>query len=987
MSLETSWPAMLCSLEHAAAIGVKLEVEPLAERFRLLAKKKPNMQRQRAAALRLIAQSGQIAAPPEGMSLWQFFKPGENVLINKGSLASKNHTLAKGRSEKRRRPLKRISRAATPPPPAPVARAAAAAAAGIEAAGPSLDDLLARALQPATLPGLLRGKAAGLRKGQGRGGALQKALKVGVRDLVTEDSVPIRDVPKVLLDMLVILTQQIPKETDLITHSHIRDWIVDLAASDLYDDWAEFWSVRDEFGPLTVLHLGHDGTRRADRKTGKHGELMQIVASYFNPRLKRAVEFIVSMRFTVGGSAPHTARAIAVNLADAGVYRVSRSPESTTAMVVSVLQSGVLFDLGTDNTGSAINVSAEMKLLTGEPCGLWPCPTHINALDGKTPITDMTGDSGKEFSARNAMNIAPKWWYVCDKHGETIRHWWHLLGCGSKLSVEQAMVKKKPLMGKWESVGAACKIIYQQQDAIRKFVTSMEYYATGMKGVGSLKLDCALLSEWMHDPELWFQFAVLNDWFERYIDPTFFRLRKRAMIYPESGCHMGGQMIPRLALDAIVRAHDLPDDSCSDTQIDAKVKRYFPSAHRHVHLTSDTQVGARNGFQIPSQDRQAYLRTLASKFTKRLRLNADKHWRGYLRGYKFLGLVTDPELGVYTARLIVKLLNGGIAVGGEPRALGPNLLGPNLVLQMAEIDAVVAGDGAGIAASVHSDGIYSTAAQKAEWLLLCDVARSASTDWGRSTLPELAPWLESRFFGRHRSNYVLESNFSVFGQHVEDEQAMDLKEAVVRSTKRLQREKDTRRAPEMRVPKKSAKAIANFQEQQAERAADGKTEELERDSETRKQLLMRGESLLRRMQAANVEGSAGEECSHIGKTRADFRLAREQTWDLLATREACLLEAEMRAMRAKPAAKAQLCKDPYGRVRSQMATRRTAAYLANALAANEAEDEAARAAEAARVLLMPTGDESDEDVPASPDASPTASPAKKKPRKGGRGRG
>ena len=34
-------------------------------------------------------------------------------------------------------------------------------------------------------------------------------------------------------------------------------------------------------------------------------------------------------------------------------------------------------------------------------------------------------------------------------------------------------------------------------------------------------------------------------------------------------------------------------------KINAKVKEYLPLAHKHVHLTSDTQVGARNGFMIP----------------------------------------------------------------------------------------------------------------------------------------------------------------------------------------------------------------------------------------------------------------------------------------------------------------------------------------------------------------------------------------------------
>lgn len=58
---------------------------------------------------------------------------------------------------------------------------------------------------------------------------IQRALKVAVRDLVVEDHVPIRDVPKVLVDCMVALTQQLPKAEQLITHSHIADWICELA--------------------------------------------------------------------------------------------------------------------------------------------------------------------------------------------------------------------------------------------------------------------------------------------------------------------------------------------------------------------------------------------------------------------------------------------------------------------------------------------------------------------------------------------------------------------------------------------------------------------------------------------------------------------------------------------------------------------------------------------------------------------------------------
>lgn len=74
---------------------------------------------------------------------------------------------------------------------------------------------------------------------------------------------------------------------------------------------------------------------------------MQMLASYFDPspEVNHAVEFMVFMRFTVGGSALHTASAIAISLGDGGVYKCHAW---LTPMRARVLQPGVLFDLGTD---------------------------------------------------------------------------------------------------------------------------------------------------------------------------------------------------------------------------------------------------------------------------------------------------------------------------------------------------------------------------------------------------------------------------------------------------------------------------------------------------------------------------------------------------------------------------------------------------------------------------------------------------------------
>ena len=68
-------------------------------------------------------------------------------------------------------------------------------------------------------------------------------------------------------------------------------------------------------------------------------------------------------------------------------------------------------------------------------------------------------------------------------------------------------------------------------------------------------------------------------------------------ICPDSGPHMGRQVVPRLALTAICRAQDLPDATSSIATIDAKLKQYMPNAHKHVHLTSDAPPVGAGGWQ------------------------------------------------------------------------------------------------------------------------------------------------------------------------------------------------------------------------------------------------------------------------------------------------------------------------------------------------------------------------------------------------------
>jgi hypothetical protein len=110
-------------------------------------------------------------------------------------------------------------------------------------------------------------------------------------------------VPKALVDVFVLINQRAPRQEELITHSKLKDWVCELFASDLISELNRFWECREKYGPSVQLHAFHDGTRRTDPLVGHHGELMQFILSYFHPGLGRAVWFVLSFRFTVGGAA------------------------------------------------------------------------------------------------------------------------------------------------------------------------------------------------------------------------------------------------------------------------------------------------------------------------------------------------------------------------------------------------------------------------------------------------------------------------------------------------------------------------------------------------------------------------------------------------------------------------------------------------------------------------------------------------------------
>ena len=163
-------------------------------------------------------------------------------------------------------------------------------------------------------------------------------------------------------------------------------------------------------------------------------------------------------------------------------------------------------------------------------------------------------------------------------------------------------------------------------------------------------------------------------------------------------------------------------------------------------------------------------------------------------------------------------------------------------------------------------------------------------------------------------------------------------------------------------------------EEKEARAAEGKAEELTRDSESRKQLLARAASLLERMKATK-EQAAHTACIKIPKTVAQFRKDRNTAWKQLYKREAEALEGEMHAKRAKGRTKRSA--DPYARTRKAKQARKSTAYLAAAAAANAAETAASAALKRAREAAGMEADESGDDE-ASPQPAPAAHPAKKK---------
>ena len=252
----------------------------------------------------------QMYAPSAAVRIMDYFKRAQNVLVNQGVLMPQPKAEPPAR-------LHFVSHATqttpadwaavaevTPQPRQPVGRTPID-----EASPPSASP--ATPATPATLPaGLLRGG-----EGSGRGGGHQPGFKVAVCELVSDCGVPIRAVPKAFAVIWNAIHRRAPPADALFGHSAIAEWISDQGAAGLQKDIAGFRACRNKWGD-TKLHVHHDGTGRVDRALGDHAHLMAFVASYFDPGLDRAVWFVLSMRFVVGGTADQTAHGLLVSLAD-----------------------------------------------------------------------------------------------------------------------------------------------------------------------------------------------------------------------------------------------------------------------------------------------------------------------------------------------------------------------------------------------------------------------------------------------------------------------------------------------------------------------------------------------------------------------------------------------------------------------------------------------------------------------------------------------
>ena len=757
------------------------------------------------------------------------------------------------------------------------------------------------------LPGLLRGG----KGGRGRGGAIPASVKLAVRDLVTECGIPVRNVPKVWAVVQAGLTGMVPEKDSLFTSSHIDEWIRDLSSAELLVEINKFWELKRAF-PDLQLHVHHDATTRKAFEVGKHAKLMQYLVSYFNPYVGKAVTFLLSMRPLPGsGSAKATAEALAVCLGDMEACTIRASDDPQTPFLVELSEKGrhLVADLGSDNTDGALNVANELSKLLGETILSWPCPTHINALDGLNPMLKMYGKLSTDhtvasFDQPHPLRVHSKVSYIWSKHKNFLETRWKQLG----LTPSWALLLPPPegQLGKWESMGPALAWIINRHAQLIELMADVEFMTTNLAAEGSLHKDAGLLWRWLCNPDIYFGVLVAHSWFENEIEPIYEYLHSPSSIFPASGPHFRRQDMPRLALQAWQRARSFPPAN-SPLPLILAVAKKIPAC---VSLLDESGVlrvsNAVNRFEIPSQDRDRLLRSWSDSFRDALTSNFNKHWAKFLQAPNIFGLATDSDLGpFFVCRLIPMVLPSSPALSSFGSISATDLSAEASALTPL-IDELF--EDSDFCNSLISCFRSNDLDHVPEWRTLARAETHHSATWSREELPHLAVFFQNKFFGGFHGNLALEQLFSVYGQHINTEQGMALKEAIVQANERLRTEREARRCEDLRAKPLTVDARDKLPQKRKE------TGELVKSDKNRNQLALLCEQLLVRMQSEPIDLNLG----------AKFAKARQLSWELMKRREQAAFDALLQAKRV--AGNKRRHTDLFGTVRDEIRRKRESEY-------------------------------------------------------------
>ena len=908
----SSWPK---TLGDSKAFNVSLEIYPLRDRLKARFPTKGNRKHTVAAArkkaLAILARS-QVHLPDPDTTLWNYCLPKMHEIVNKGKLSSLQRSVAASRSKGRAKPpgTQKKAKAATP------------------AATPT--ETPASPVRKLELPGVKRGG----KGGGGKGGAIPMSVKVAVRDLVVNCGVPMRKVPAVWATCHTGLLGEAPDPKSMFTKGSITRWIIDMHSGELLSDINAFWAYRAKY-PDAKLHVIHDATTRKTYEIGRDAKLMNYVISYFNADLKKAVYFILSMRaLPGGGSAAATARGLAVSMADTGAYVLKASAKEDEAFTVQVTEKGkgVLDDLGSDNTASALNVADEMSKLTGEVHPSYPCPTHMNALDGKNPVEKAFGcrpaaPTTKSFDLPNVLNVPAKTFYIWSKHRAIWEAYWRKGKYEPKWELLMPVPDGQP--GKWETMGPAFSYVVRHAPALRKLMATLEFQTTNIEGHGSLHKDAGLLWRWLSDPELFFGVLAADAWFNNEIEPAYRFLHAPSEIHSASGPHFKRHEMPLLALKKL---HTVRTFSGAD-ELDKNLRwtvakaaecaqKQIPEAYKMLVDAASRDEGTATGrFVVTSQEREALLVQWASGYSTALSANWENHWSKFLEPPLLFGLATDSEIGAtFVRRLLAIVAPTQSAAAGPASALPLSTTAASAFrcASAAQLDKYVFehtshGMARDSIKKAFKDLKLDSPACMADWVKLADPAQRKDVDWTRATLPGVGPFFENKFFGGFHAQLVIEQLFSVYGQHVRPGQSMGLKEGIVGANVRLADERNERMEEGMRAKPLTPAAREKLS------GAQQHSGELKKSDETRKQLERMCEQMLKRMKAASAEELVA---GHA------FTLKRKAAWKLLGKREQKAAAGAMAAKRAKGTAK--LTTDTFSTVRGEKRRAKEAAYLAEA---------------------------------------------------------